>query len=509
MKKNFGSIIAIILLVFILTIPGCGSGNYDRIEGEEYAKLTQAPFVPPAIARKHPAKVIVKLEVRETVKQLADDVEYVFWTFGGDVPGSFIRVREGDLVEFHLQNHPLNKLPHNIDLHAVTGPGGGATSSFTAPGHTSVFSFQVKNPGLYVYHCATAPVGLHIANGMYGLILVEPKEGLPKVDREYYVMQGEFYTEGNYGAAGLQPFSMEKALTETPDYVVFNGSVGSMVGDKSLRANVGESVRLFIGNGGPNLISSFHLIGEIFDLVYNEGGSNPVQKNVQTTLVPAGGSSIVEFKVDVPGNFILVDHSIFRAFNKGALGMLTVAGTDNKTIYSGQQRDELYSGSNSTSNGVNPFTGELNKNGSGDGYASKYSTGSETVDEGLLKTAMAGSEKSSSPGNLFSAGQTVYNMSCVACHQNDGKGITNVFPPLTNSDWLLKQSKEEAIRNVIVGRTGELTVNNKVYNGIMPPQNINDSQVAAVLTYVYKKFLGKDISVSPEDVKKVRAGKKK
>lgn len=497
----------LLIIFFFISFLSCSSESSDRIEGEERAQLTQAPYVPPAITRKHATKVIIDLEVKEVVKQLADDVEYVFWTFGGDVPGSFIRVREGDLVEFHLNNHPLNKLPHNIDLHAVTGPGGGAASSFTAPGHTSIFSFTVKNPGLYVYHCATAPVGMHIANGMYGLILVEPKEGLPKVDREYYVMQSEFYTEGNYGEPGLQPFSMQKALTETPDYVVFNGSVGAMVGDKSLKANVGESVRLYIGNGGPNLISSFHVIGEIFDLVYNEGGNDAIQKNVQTTLVPAGGSSIVEFKIDVPGNFIIVDHSIFRAFNKGALGMITATGADNKAIYSGKQKDELYSGNTPTSSGVNPFTGEINKNNDKDEYASKYSTGESKVDENLLKTAMSGADKSS-PRNLFNLGQTVYNMSCVACHQADGKGIVNVFPPLAEADWLKTHSKEDAIKNVIMGRTGELTVNNKVYNGIMPPQNIDDTQAAAVLTYVYKKFLGKDIAVTADEVKKVRAGKK-
>jgi len=508
MKTKIKIFNMLLTVFFFATLIGCSSESSDQVSGEEHAQLTQAPYVPQAIARKHATKVIIDLEVREVIKRLSDDVDYVFWTFGGDVPGSFMRVREGDLVEFHLHNHPLNKLPHNIDLHAVTGPGGGAASSFTAPGHTSIFSFTAKNPGLFVYHCATAPVGMHIANGMYGLILVEPKEGLPHVDREYYVMQGEFYTEGNYGEAGLQPFSMQKALTETPDYVVFNGSVGALVGDKSLKANVGESVRLYIGNGGPNLISSFHVIGEIFDLVYNEGGNNALQKNVQTTLVPAGGSSIVEFKVDVPGNFIMVDHSIFRAFNKGALGMISVNGADNKTIYSGKQKDELYNGNSSSANGVNPFTGELNKSNGKEEYISKYSTGDSKVDENLLKTAMAGADKSSSSGNLFNLGQTVYNMSCVACHQADGKGIANVFPPLTGSDWLKTHSKEEAIKNVIMGRTGELTVNNKVYNGIMPPQNIDDTQSAAVLTYVYKKFAGKDVSISADEVKKVRAGKK-
>src|ERR1043165_3121722 len=182
------------------------------VTGVEQAVLTQAPNVPPPITRKYSTKVVINLEVREVTKTLADGVQYVFWTFGGDVPGSFIRIREGDEVEFHLNNHQDNKMPHNIDLHAVTGPGGGATSSFTAPGHSSQFTFKALNPGLYVYHCATAPVGMHVGNGMYGLILVEPKEGLPPVDREFYVMQGEFYTSGAFGEEGLQTFDQAKAL---------------------------------------------------------------------------------------------------------------------------------------------------------------------------------------------------------------------------------------------------------------------------------------------------------
>ena len=186
----------------------------SAVQGEEFAILGVPPTVPPPITRKHATKVIVNLEVREVTKRLADGVDYVFWTFGGDVPGRFIRIREGDVVEFHLNNHPDNKMPHNIDLHAVSGPGGGAAASFTAPGHSSQFTFTALNPGLFVYHCATAPVGLHVGNGMYGLILVEPKEGLPPVDREYYVMQGEFYTTGKYGEQGLQGFDLDKAVDE-------------------------------------------------------------------------------------------------------------------------------------------------------------------------------------------------------------------------------------------------------------------------------------------------------
>ncbi len=304
----------------------------EEIKGQEVAVLTVAPNVPPPITRTHPTKVIVNLETTEQTLRLADGVSYTMWTFGGSVPGKFIRVREGDLVELHLTNAANSTMPHNIDLHAVTGPGGGAKASLTLPGGESVFTFTAMNPGLFVYHCATSPVPMHMANGMYGMILVEPKSGMSAVDREYYVMQSEFYTHGKFGAPGLQTLDMEKGVDERPTYVVFNGSVGALTGDKALQAKVGERVRLFVGDAGPNLTSSFHVIGEIFDNVYAEGGSQ-ANHNVQTTMIPAGGSAIVEFGVEQPGDLILVDHSIFRAFNKGAIGILTVTGDANAKIF--------------------------------------------------------------------------------------------------------------------------------------------------------------------------------
>ncbi|MCH8265720.1 MAG: multicopper oxidase domain-containing protein, partial [Proteobacteria bacterium] len=244
---------------------GSAAGDLGPPVGEPIiAIITSAPNVPPPINRDWPAKVIVNLEMREVVMPISEGVDYMFWTFGGTVPGSFIRVRQGDTIEFNLANHPSSKMPHNIDLHAVTGPGGGASSSFTAPGFESQFTFKALNQGLFVYHCATAPVGMHVANGMYGLILVEPPEGLPPVDREYYVMQGEFYTVGRYREKGFQEFDMQKAIEENATYVLLNGSEGALLGDKALRANTGETIRLFVGNGGPNLISSFHVIGEVF-----------------------------------------------------------------------------------------------------------------------------------------------------------------------------------------------------------------------------------------------------
>ena len=284
------------------------------------ADLTDAPEVPVQIFRKKPAHVIVNLTVNEVEKEIAPGVRYTFWTFGGDVPGKFIRVRQGDVVELHLKNHPSNKMPHNIDLHAVTGPGGGAASTFTAPGHESQFTFRATEPGLYVYHCATAPVPMHVANGMYGLILVEPPEGLPSVDREYYVMQGEFYTTGKYHEPGLQAFDMEKGIDEKPTYVVFNGAEGSLVGDKALNAKVGDTVRIFVGNGGPNL--DVELPRHRRDLRQRlPRGRHQAPAGERADDGHSGGRcAIVEFKVDVPGTYILVDHSLFRAFNKGAVG---------------------------------------------------------------------------------------------------------------------------------------------------------------------------------------------
>jgi nitrite reductase (NO-forming) len=307
--------------------------NIDTvITGTVTAELTTAPNVPKPISYTSPKKVIVQLEAIEKVMPISDSTEYTFWTFGGHVPGNFIRVRQGDLVDFTLKNSPDSKMTHSIDLHAVIGPGGGADATGTAPGQSTHFQFRAMHPGLYVYHCATGPVPLHIANGMYGLILVEPQGGLPKVDREYYIMQGDFYTKGKFDAPGLQDFDEDKALAENPDYVLFNGRVRSTTGKNALEAKVGETVRLFVGNGGPNLVSSFHPIGQLFTKVYVEGGS-VVNRDVQTTLIPAGGASIVEMKMQVPEVINLVDHSIFRAFNKGAIAQIKVTGKENPNLF--------------------------------------------------------------------------------------------------------------------------------------------------------------------------------
>lgn len=296
------------------------------------AELTFAPNVPPPVNRDYPARVIVRLEATEFRGELSKGVEYDFWGYNHRVPGPFIRVREGDTVEFHLKNSESSKNTHTADFHAMTGPCGAACILMTEPGKESVVQAKALNPGLYVYHCAAPPIPVHIANGLYGLILVEPKGGLAKADREYYLMQSEFYTETLPGTKGLAPFSSQKGMDEHPTYVVFNGKVGSLMGEENaLQAKAGETVRLFVGNIGPNLASSFHVIGEIFDRVYREGSLLDPGHNVQTTLIPAGAASTVEFRIEVPGNFTIVDHSIFR-INKGAMGTLHVEGPENPEI---------------------------------------------------------------------------------------------------------------------------------------------------------------------------------
>ncbi len=457
---------------------GSAKGDFGPPQGAEIeAVLTSPPFVPPATGRTAPAKVIVKLDVVEKEMAISEGVTYTFWTFGGTVPGSFIRVRQGDTVEFHLRNMPDSKMPHNIDLHGVTGPGGGAASSFTAPGHSSRFTFKALNAGLYVYHCATAPVGMHVANGMYGLILVEPPEGLPPVDKEYYVMQGDFYTTGKYREKGHQNFDMQKGIDENPTYVLFNGSEGSMTGDKALTAKVGETVRLYVGNGGPNLVSSFHVIGEIFDKVWYEGGTK-FQENVQTTLIPSGGAMMAEFHMEVPGSYVLVDHSIFRAFNKGALAILKADGKEDKSIYSGKEVDYVYLGDRAQPNMAAVATA-----------AASARTGELSVQEQI------------------DAGKALFAGTCSTCHQPEGQGMDGVFPPLAASDYI-KANPKRVPEVILHGLVGPVTVNGKDYNSNMPPMSqLTDDEVANISTYVLNSWGNPGGRVSKADAAAVRTKK--
>ncbi len=456
---------------------GSLKGDFGPPQGEPVeAIITSPPNVPPPTGRHAPAKVIVELDVIEKEMEIADGVTYTFWTFGGTVPGSFIRVRQGDTVQFHLRNMPDSKMPHNIDLHGVTGPGGGAASSFTAPGHVTRFTFKALNAGLFVYHCATAPVGMHIANGMYGLILVEPPEGMPPVDREYYVMQGDFYTTGRYREKGHQDFDMQKGIDENPTYVLFNGREGALTGDNALKANTGENVRLYVGNGGPNLVSSFHVIGEIFDKVWFEGGTR-YNENVQTTLIPSGGAAIMDFHVEVPGSYVLVDHSIFRAFNKGALAILKADGAERPDIYSGKEVDAMYIGDQANANLAAVGTA-----------ATAQKTGALTVEDQV------------------NAGKALFAGTCSTCHQGNGEGMAGVFPPLAKSDYIAADPKRVATI-ITHGLQGPVTVNGKDYNSVMPPMaQLTDDEVANISTYVLNSWGNPGGRITKEEAAAIRKG---
>ena len=390
-KFQFAVLTIILALTFIYVLPQrflsqqlaheqeeSGGGHVDV---NEIGK--KADDLPLPIVRRENEKVIIELETREITAEIAPGVTYEYWTYNGTVPGPFIRVKEGDDVEVRLAhalhshadavdtNHSFNisvfpiqianacedengaivpceedghnmqvseheaagHAKHSIDLHAVEGPGGGAILTQTISGQTTAFQFKATRPGIYVYHCASPHIPTHVANGMYGLILVEPKDGLAKVDKEFYVMQGEFYTKGIFGEIGHQEFSLEKLKAEAPEYFLFNGRVGSLSGSRALKAKVGETIRIYFGVGS-HIPSYFHIIGGILDKLYPEGDiiSSP-RRNVQTTVVPPGGAMMVEFKLEVPGKYLLVDHSLSRAIDKGALGEIIVEGEENPEIF--------------------------------------------------------------------------------------------------------------------------------------------------------------------------------
>lgn len=338
MKKAF--LVSLNLMVLVVAMPLLmAQGQRPALVLEPKASLqvepapwTHAPMVPPPITRKQQRRLVVNWEVRETKAEIAPGVIYEsYWAFEGKVPGPVLRLREGDLLEVHLTNNISSSQSHNIDFHFVMGPGGGASALNVGPGETAVLEARAMVPGFYMFHCATQDIPTHIANGMYGFVIVEPAEGLPPVANEYYVVQSEIYTTD--GRKGKQSFSIERGDRFDAEYVVFNGAVGALMGAKALRGNLNQPVRLWVGNAGPNFISSFHVIGQIFDKVYREGDLiSPPARGIQTTLIPAGGSAVVEFTSSVPGTFLLVDHAIFR-LHKGAAGAIDFGGPPNKEIF--------------------------------------------------------------------------------------------------------------------------------------------------------------------------------
>lgn len=305
-----------------------------KAEAETLPSIVRRPDeLPEPVGDRAPQTLEFTLETIEKTARLADGTSYRFWTFNGGIPGPMLRARVGDTVHVTLKNPASSTMTHSVDFHAVTGPGGGAELTQVPPGGEATFTFKALNPGVYVYHCATPMVAHHISSGMYGLAVIEPEGGLPEVDREFYVMQGELYTVQEHGERGNLEFSVDKLLDEDAEYFTFNGAVGALTSEQPLKAKVGEDVRVFFGVGGPNATSSFHIIGEIFDRVYDEGAlTNEPLHSVQTTSVAPGGATMVEFGLDVPGRYILVDHALSR-LEKGLAGFLHTEGEERPEVF--------------------------------------------------------------------------------------------------------------------------------------------------------------------------------
>ncbi len=328
--------------VYFCSVPGHRAAGMEGLiqVGERQASAESLPSVvrspvdlPAPVGGRAPTHLDFVLETVERTARLADGTAYRFWTFNELIPGPMLRARVGDTVTVTLKNPASSTMTHSVDFHAVTGPGGGAELTQVPPGGEATFTFKALNPGVYVYHCATPMVAHHISNGMYGLAVIEPDGGLPTMDREFYVMQGELYTAQSHGTRGNLEFSVDKLLDEDAEYFTFNGSVGALTVEQPLKAIVGDAVRIFFGVGGPNATSSFHVIGEIFDRVYDEGAiTDEPLHNVQTTSVAPGGATMVEFGIDVPGRYILVDHALSR-LEKGLAGFLLAEGEEQEEIY--------------------------------------------------------------------------------------------------------------------------------------------------------------------------------
>ncbi len=307
-------------------------GTREDMESDAPDIVRDPADMPGPIGQRPPQVVRIDMETVELTGHLDDGTSYVYWTFDRKVPGPMVRARVGDTIELHIKNAADSVMMHSIDFHAATGPGGGADFTQIAPGEEQILTFKLLKPGVYVYHCATPSVAHHISSGMYGLIVVEPEGGLPQVDREFYVMQGELYTVESFGTKGELEFDYDKMLSENAEYFLFNGSVGALTKTHPLYANVGETVRIFFGVGGPNYTSSFHVIGEIFDNVYSMGSlTSPPITGVQTVTVPPGGATVVDFKIDRGGHYVLVDHALSRA-ERGLAGYLIVDGPEEDDI---------------------------------------------------------------------------------------------------------------------------------------------------------------------------------
>jgi nitrite reductase (NO-forming) len=297
---------------------------------------TVAPAVPPPVTRPDNRIVAYDLSVKETSAKIAPGLTYLsLWTFDGVVPGPVMRAKVGDVIRFTLHSDGKNVTSHNIDFHFVSGACGGCADTGVKPGEAKTIEVRALYPGLFMYHCAYNQDGnmaaVHIANGMYGFLIVDPAVPLPAVDHEFLLVESEFYVESAGKGRGV--CSLQDLMAENPSYIFFNGKSAELNPPLTIRVN--DRVRLYVGRGGVNGFAAFHVIGAIFDKVYPDGGTldAPREHGIQTVTVPAGGATIVEFVAPVPGKLTAVDHNLSRDYFKGLGQVINVQGSASPEIY--------------------------------------------------------------------------------------------------------------------------------------------------------------------------------
>ena len=292
--------------------------------------------IPKPILRDEPTTVDVDFTTRELIAEIEPGVTFQYMTFNDQVPGPLVRTRVGDTVNLTITNHESNSMVHNVDFHAARGPGGGAEATTVEPGQTKRLRFKVTYPGAFLYHCAVPEVDYHISAGMFGIILVEPEDGLPEVDHEFYLGQQDVYTNGETGQEGHHEFDTASMVLEEPTYVLMNGEKYAITPDNygPMTVKTGETARVFFGVGGPNMLSSFHPIGSVWDEVWEQGAlASEPQRYVQTTPVLPGSTSVATASFPVPGDYKLVDHALSRVAHRGALAIIRAEGAENTEIF--------------------------------------------------------------------------------------------------------------------------------------------------------------------------------
>jgi len=293
--------------------------------------------IPPPVKRDHSIHHEITFDGGEVEAEIEPGAKFLYMPYNGQVPGPMIRVRQGDSVTLTLRNDRRSTTWHSIDLHAVYGPGGGAEALTVLPGESKTITFKTMYPGAFTYHCAVpGEMDVHIARGMYGMIVVEPEEGLPHVDREFYLGQNETYTKQMPGTPGPRDFDSERLLHEQATYVIFNGAYNALTAKRfgAMKAKVGETVRVFMVNGGPNLLSSLHPIGNVWSRVWIMGAfATPPMRFLQSVLVPPGNAVVAEMELPVPETIKIVDHALTRATNKGGVAEIVVTGEENPEIF--------------------------------------------------------------------------------------------------------------------------------------------------------------------------------